>query len=92
MELVLGLAFIGVAAVVAPVWIVFHYLTKWRTAKSLSREDEIMLQELWETASKMEERIVTLERILDAEQPGWRARHGEDPAADAAARRPERRP
>lgn len=61
-------------SIVAPIWIIFHYITQWRSSKSLSREDEALLAELWTSAEKMEERIVTLERILDAEAPDWRNR------------------
>ncbi len=61
-------------AVVAPVWIIAHYVTRWRTAKTLSTEDEAMLSELWESAAKMESRVKTLEQILDAQAPGWRNR------------------
>ena len=59
---------------VAPLWIVFHYVTRWRTARALSTEDERMLGELWENAERMEGRIQALERILDAEAPGWRSK------------------
>ena len=61
------------AAVVAPLWVIAHYVTRWRTAKSLSADDETMLSDLWESAARMEQRIGTLERILDAESPNWRA-------------------
>ncbi len=61
-------------SVVAPIWIIAHYVTRWRTAKTLSAEDERMLAELWETAPRLEERIHNLERILDGEVPGWRDR------------------
>lgn len=57
-----------------PLWIVFHYLTKMKTAKGLTREDEQMLSEIWESTNRMEERIKTLERILDIEAPEWRSR------------------
>ncbi len=60
--------------VVAPIWIIAHYLTRWRTAKTLSGEDEKMLQEMWESAAKIEERLGNLEHILDAEAPDWRDR------------------
>ena len=60
--------------VVAPIWIVFHYATRWRLAKNLSGEDEKLLTELWRRAEKMEERTKSLERILDADAPGWRDR------------------
>ena len=59
-------------AVVAPLWIIFHYLTKSGSSKRLSSEDEAMLNEIWESAQRMDERIETLERILDAETPRWR--------------------
>lgn len=58
--------------VVVPLWIIFHYITKIKTSKGLSAEDEKMLSEIWESANKMEERINTLERILDLDAPEWR--------------------
>ena len=60
--------------VVAPIWIVSHYATRWRTTRTLSREHERVLAELWDTAQRMETRVRNLERILDAEAPGWRER------------------
>ena len=59
----------------APLWIIFHYITKMKTAKGLTAEDEKMLTEIWESTKKMEERIQTLERILDIESPTWRRGH-----------------
>jgi phage shock protein B len=57
-----------------PLWIIFHYITKMKMSKGLSPEDEKMLSEVWESANKMQERINTLERILDVEAPNWRRR------------------
>jgi len=57
-----------------PLWIIFHYMTKMKMAKGLSPEDEKMLSEVWESTNRMEERITTLERILDVESPNWRRR------------------
>jgi len=57
-----------------PLWIIFHYTTKMKMSKGLSPEDEKMLSEVWESANKMQERINTLERILDIEAPDWRKR------------------
>lgn len=68
---ILGILFL---VVVAPIWIVAHYATRWRTARMLSREHERALADLWETARRMEARTANLERILDAEAPGWRGR------------------
>lgn len=58
-----------------PLWIIFHYVFKIRAAKGLSPEDEKMLTEVWESTKRMEDRIITLERILDIESPSWRQRH-----------------
>lgn len=58
--------------VVAPIWIIAHYATRWRQTRMLSSEDEKMLAELWSSVDRMESRINTLERILDAEVADWR--------------------
>jgi phage shock protein B len=71
---VLGIIFL---VVVAPLWIVAHYLTRWRRSRKLSATDERSLGELYETARRMEARVAVLERVLDAEAPGWRTRTGE---------------
>ncbi|RZV45918.1 MAG: envelope stress response membrane protein PspB, partial [Sphingomonadaceae bacterium] len=39
-----------------------------------SNEDEKMLEELWESAQRMESRINALETILDNEVADWRKR------------------
>ena len=57
-----------------PLWIVFHYITKWKTSKGLTAEDEKMLSDIWESTNKMQDRIQTLERILDIEAPDWRGK------------------
>ena len=68
---VLGILFL---VIVAPVWIVTHYTTRWRTARTISTEDEELLSEVLRGVDKMEGRIRNLERILDAEAAGWRDR------------------
>ena len=60
--------------IILPLWIILHYVTKWKSSKGLSSEDEKMLSEIWESANRMEERINTLERILDVDSPDWRRR------------------
>lgn len=51
--------------VLAPLIIVFHFITKWRQTREMSGDDERMLEELWELSQRLEDRIETLERILD---------------------------
>lgn len=58
--------------IVAPLWLIIHYSTRWRSARTLSADDEKILADLWESVPKMEGRIKNLERILDAEVPHWR--------------------
>ena len=60
--------------IVAPIWIVAHYATRWRTARMMSKEQERVLSDLWELAQGMERRVESLETILDSEAPGWRGR------------------
>ena len=57
---------------VAPLWLIMHYSTRRRQAQSLTREDEKMLSDLWQLANKMENRVNSLETILDTRAPGWR--------------------
>jgi len=70
---ILGILFL---VVVAPVWIICHYLTQWRTSRRLSGDDEKALGE-WKSAKRMEARIEVLEKVLDSDAPGWRMRAGE---------------
>ncbi len=59
-------------AFVAPIWIIAHYVTRWRTATTLSSEDQKLLAELWKSADRMAGRLNNVERILDVEAPDWR--------------------
>jgi phage shock protein B len=70
------LTVIGVllCVIVLPIFMFLHYTTKWRELKGLSKEDERMLEDLWQDAQRMESRINTLEAILDDEIPDWRKR------------------
>lgn len=68
---IIGILFV---TIVLPLVVVLHYVTKWKEAKGLSREEEQMLEEIWESAQKMESRINSLETILDAQAPEWRKR------------------
>lgn len=60
--------------IVAPIWIVSHYVTKWRTSKGLSNDEAQTLEDLWQIAQRMEKRVKTLEAILDENAEGWRSK------------------
>jgi phage shock protein B len=53
-------------------WLIFHYVTKWKTAGTLTNEDETMLDSMYETARRLEERLATVERIIAADNPDFR--------------------
>jgi phage shock protein B len=54
-------------------WIIFHYITRWKSAATLTREDENLLDELHELARRLDDRMCTIERIMQAENPNWRS-------------------
>jgi phage shock protein B len=53
-------------------WLIFHYITKWKSAATLTREDENLLDELHDMARRLDDRLGTIERIMTAENPAWR--------------------
>lgn len=53
-------------------WLVFHYITKWKQAATITGEDEKLLDELHYTARRLEERLMTIERIIAADNPDFR--------------------
>jgi phage shock protein B len=64
--IVVGILFIGLP------WLIFHYVTQWKRAGSLSIEDERLLDELHDTARRLDERLRSIERIIAADHPEWR--------------------
>jgi phage shock protein B len=61
-------------AVVAPIWLGLHYFTRSSANRRISGKDEALLEDLHESARRLEDRIHTLERILDADSPEWRGK------------------
>jgi phage shock protein B len=53
-------------------WIILHYITKWKQAKVLTVDDENLLDDMHETARRLEDRVITIERILAADNPDWK--------------------
>jgi phage shock protein B len=64
--MVVGMLFIGLP------WLVFHYVTKWKGQATLTTDDEKMLDELHELARRLDDRMLTIERIMAADNPGWK--------------------
>ena len=53
-------------------WLIFHYVTKWKQAKTLTMGDEKLLDDLHDAARRLDDRLCTIERIMTAENPNWR--------------------
>ena len=68
----LTIALIVFVAIPAPLFIVLHFITKWKQSREISGGDEKMLEDMWLLAQHMEERLECLETILDSELPDWR--------------------
>lgn len=60
---VCGFLFIGMP------WLILHYVTQWKRAGGITREDENLLDELHDTARRLDERLHTIERIIAADNP-----------------------
>ena len=67
-----GVMAIGSIFVVLP-WIVLHYMTKWRSAATLTTGDEALLEELYQLARRLDERMDTVERLVAAAPPEFHA-------------------
>ena len=61
-----GMLFIGLP------WLIFHHITRWKTAATLTKEDEDLLDELHSLARRCDDRLATVERIISADNPDWR--------------------
>jgi len=66
------LAVILLVTIGLPLYIVLNFITRWKQTREISRDDEQMLEDLWALSQRLEERLETLERILDDDHPSWR--------------------
>ena len=53
-------------------WIIFHYVTKWKTAATITGDDEVLLEELYQLAKRLDERMDTVERLVSADNPEFK--------------------
>lgn len=52
-------------------WLILHYVTKWKTAPTLTMDDEAMLEELYQLARRLDERMDTVERLVGSDHPDF---------------------
>lgn len=62
---VVGMLFIGLP------WLILHYTTKWKTAATITSDDEVLLEELYNLAKRLDERMDTVERLVAHDDPSF---------------------
>ena len=66
----------GVLAIIAIFiglpWIIMHYITKWKTAATITTDDEHLLEELYNLAKRLDERMDTVERLVASDNPDFK--------------------
>jgi phage shock protein B len=53
-------------------WLILHYVTKWKTAPTLTLDDETMLEELYQLARRLDERMDTVERLVSSDHDDFK--------------------
>jgi phage shock protein B len=53
-------------------WIIMHYITKWKTAATITTDDEHLLDELYQLAKRLDERMDTVERLVASDNPEFK--------------------
>ncbi|MEL7188752.1 MAG: envelope stress response membrane protein PspB [Pseudomonadota bacterium] len=52
-------------------WLILHYVTKWKTGASITSDDEVLLEELYNLAKRLDERMDTVERLVAHDDPSF---------------------
>jgi len=60
------------ALFVALPWIVLHYITKWKTSATITTDDEALLEELYNLAKRLDDRMDTVERLVASDNPDFK--------------------
>ena len=53
-------------------WVILHYITKWKTAATITTDDEQLLEELYNLAKRLDERMDTVERLVASDNPDFK--------------------
>ena len=60
------------AVFIAIPWIILHYITRWKTAATITTDDETLLDELYQLAKRLDERMDTVERLVADDNPEFK--------------------
>ena len=52
-------------------WLILHYITRWKTAATITSDDEVLLDELYQLARRLDERMDTVERLVANDHPAF---------------------
>ncbi len=63
---VVAMLFIGLP------WLILHYLTRWKSGRGISQQDEMLLDDLHDMARRLDGRLDSIERIIAADNPNWK--------------------
>lgn len=63
---------IAVVFAIGMPWVILHYITKWKTAATITTDDEVFLEELYNLAKRLDERMDTVERLVAADNADFR--------------------
>ena len=61
-----------VALFIALPWLILHYVARWKTAATITTDDEVLLEELYNLAKRLDERMDTVERLVASDNPEFR--------------------
>ncbi len=53
-------------------WIILHYITKWKTSATITTDDEALLEELYNLAKRLDDRMDTVERLVASDNPEFK--------------------
>lgn len=53
-------------------WMILHYITKWKTGATLTNGDEALLEELYQLARRLDDRMDTVERLVASDNPDFK--------------------
>lgn len=66
--------FIIPVVVIGLPWLILHYITKWKTATTITSDDEVLLDELYQLARRLDERMDTVERLVASDHADFQPR------------------
>jgi len=52
-------------------WLILHYITRWKTSATITTDDEVLLDELYQLARRLDERMDTVERLVASDNPDF---------------------